>query len=282
MSAPGVGLLTGVVGFPIAHSLSPVIHNSWRARHGVRGVYAPFNVAPKDFPDFLCFAPRLGLSGLNVTTPHKEAAFASAGERSETAERAGSVNTLSISEAGDIVGHSTDGEGFLRNLEQAAGWTPQDRAVALFGAGGAARAVAAALLDAGASVVVVNRTEAKAEALAAALGGSVRAAPMTALDAAFAEADLLVNATTLGMEGKGAAAWALPPLKSGAVATDLIYAPLVTPFLEAAAARGAATVDGLGMLLHQAVPGFKAWHGVRPTVDDALRAKALSALERRA
>lgn len=276
--------LTGVMGWPIGHSKSPLIHNYWRKLHGVSGVYAPLAVAPQAFEALVSAARALGYVGLNVTTPHKEAAYLFASDLTPAAEQSRSVNTLTLAADGAVLGDSTDGFGFLENLQQRAGWTAQGRRVTLLGAGGAARAVAVALLRAGATEVrVANRTPERATLLVDALSqwfdrSALSVWPWPVSDAVFDGADLIVNATTVGMSGGGAETdgWRLPPLAPTVVATDLVYAPLETPFLTAAAAAGAQTVDGLGMLLHQARPGFAAWHGVWPTVDETLRQQVLS------
>lgn len=267
--------LAGVLGDPIGHSKSPLIQNHWLKRYGVTGLYAPLRVAAEDFETFVRSAPRYGFVGFNVTIPHKERAFALADESTATARRAGSVNTIWYGPDDAVIGDSTDGFGFMENLrERAPGLAMRDATVAMLGAGGASRAVVAALLDAGvATLRLANRTRARAEALATATsdGERVEVWDWPAQDAFYAGADLIVNATSLGMAGASEHVWRLPDAVAGAVATDLIYNPLETPFLAAAKAAGAATVDGLGMLLHQARPGFARWFGVEPEVDPALR-----------
>lgn len=274
-------LLTGVIGAPIAHSLSPLIHNYWLRRHGIDGVYAPFHVSPESFAAFIDLAPGLGFKGLNVTAPLKALAYERATERSPRAERARSVNTLSFREDGSILGDSTDGFGFLANLEQSLREHGRDgkpwrgETVAILGAGGAVWAVAAALIDDGAARLrIANRTRARAEEIAEAFPERVEVVDWPVGPAFFSGATLLVNGVTLGAE-TSAADWPLAALEPGVVATDLVYAPLETPFLAAARAAGATIVDGLGMLLHQARPGFQAWHGVDVEVTPELRALVL-------
>ena len=264
----GRAMLAGVVGWPVAHSRSPRLHNHWIARHGLDAAYVPLAVAPEAFGTAIRGLAAAGFHGCNVTLPHKEAALALCDDLSPRARRAGAVNTL-VFEAGRIRGDCTDGFGFLASLgdfNAAAG------PAVLFGAGGAARAVAAALLDAGCPrLVLVNRHVERAEALAHALngplGGPVEVAQAPPLDGAA----LLVNATSLGMEGQPPLELDLAALPAHAVVADIVYVPLETPLLAAARARGLRAVDGLGMLLHQARPGFAAWFGVMPDVDDELR-----------
>ena len=209
MGAP----LAGVLGSPIGHSKSPLIHNHWIKLLKLKGLYVPVEISSEDLPAFLKMAPRLGFAGFNVTIPHKEAAAALAVEMTQTARRAGSVNTIVFNARGEIQGDSTDGLGFLRNLEERAGWRPEGRSVAMLGAGGAARAVVAALLDAGVrGIRLANRSRERAEDLAASLGGPIELQDWP-VDARFYEgADLLVNATSLGMAGGPDWRWELPTL----------------------------------------------------------------------
>jgi len=270
----GKALLAGVLGWPVSHSRSPVLHGHWLARHGIDGAYVPLPVRPEHFATAVRALATLGFRGANVTIPHKEAAFALCDTRDAAAERAGAVNTL-VFEGGAIHGRNTDGFGFLENLRAAIpGWEAARGPAVLLGAGGAARAIAAALLDGGCpSLTLVNRTPERAATLAAALGGAVRVATLPPL----AGAALLVNTTSLGMTGQPPLTIDLAPLPAHAVVADIVYAPLETPLLAQARARGLVAVEGLGMLLHQARPGFQAWFGVDPVVDDALRAAVLAA-----
>jgi len=264
----GKARLAGVLGWPASHSRSPRLHGYWLLRHGIDGAYVPLEVRPEDFAAAVRALVSLGFRGANVTLPHKEAAFALCDEVAESARRAGAVNTLVFRE-GRILGSNTDGFGFLESVrEQAPGWRAPDGPAVLLGAGGAARAVAAALVDAGCPrLTIVNRNAARAEALAREIGGPVEVAAVAPL----AEAALLVNATSLGMAGQPPLEIDLSPLPAGAVVADSVYVPLETPLLAAARARGLRAVDGLGMLLHQARPGFEAWFGVMPEVDAGLR-----------
>ncbi|MGC2854688.1 shikimate dehydrogenase [Novispirillum sp. DQ9] len=279
----GKARLAGVLGWPVSHSLSPRLHGFWLARHGIDGAYLPLPVRPEDFLEVVRALPKAGFRGANVTVPHKEAAFALCrdhGRLSERARRVGSVNTLVFAEDGVVEGDTTDGYGFLENLRQEAPddrWT-HGRAVVL-GAGGAARSVIAGLLELPGitELVLANRTVERAEAVARDLGDPrIR---VCTLDAAAPETErctLLVNTTSVGLKGEQALPVALDGLDSGALVTDIVYHPLVTPFLAAARTRGNPIVDGLGMLLHQARPGFKAWFGTDPQVDAALRAHVLA------
>ena len=264
----GHARLAGVFGHPITHSRSPRLHGFWLQRYGIDGAYIPLGVAPGGFGAAVRALVDLGFRGANVTIPHKLAAFEICDAVAPFARRAGAVNTL-VFRDGRIEGSNTDGFGFLESIREAApGWRADAGPAVLLGAGGAARAIAAALLDAGAPrVTLVNRTAAKAEALARDLGGPIHVADRPPLE----DAALLVNTTSLGMQGQPGLEVDLAPLPASAVVADIVYVPLETRLLAAARARGLVAVDGLGMLLHQARPGFEAWFGVAPQVDQALR-----------
>jgi shikimate dehydrogenase len=283
----GKARLAGVMGWPVGHSLSPLLHGTWFERQGIDGVYVPLAVRPEDFAQAFRALPKLGFLGVNVTLPHKEAAFAAVDQRERSAERAGVVNTVLFGPGGRAVGLSTDGAGFLANLrEQAPSWNPASGPALLIGTGGAARAVAVALLEAGVPALrLANRTAAKAESLARALAdlglGPVELIPWDARHAALAGAMLVVNGTSQGMTGEPPLDLRLDALPPAAAVADLVYTPLETPLLARARARGHAVVDGLGMLIHQAVPGFRHWGGVEPPVDAAIRATLLQALAQR-
>ena len=263
----GHARLAGVLGWPIAHSRSPRLHGFWLERHGIDGAYLPLPVRPERFADAVRALAALGFRGANVTIPHKEAAFAVCDSVDRSAHRAGAVNTL-VFHDGRIEGSNTDGFGFLENLRAAMpGWSAAAGPAVVLGAGGSARAIAAALLDAGCPrLTLVNRTPVRAEALARTLGGPITVAERAPL----AEAALLVNTTSLGMQGQPPLEIDLASLPAAAVVADIVYVPLETPLLAQARARGLAAVAGLGMLLHQARPGFEAWFGVAPVVDEAL------------
>jgi shikimate dehydrogenase len=265
----GNARLAGVIGWPVSHSRSPLLHNFWLARHGIDGAYVPLAVAPGDFVRVVAGLQLAGFAGANVTIPHKEAAFAICTRVDESARRAGAVNTLVFAD-GKVVGGNTDGAGFVANLH-AAGIDPAAGPALLLGAGGAARAIAAALLAEGVAVSVTNRSPARAEALAAALPG-LRVLDWARRDAALADQALVVNTTSLGMRGQPALELDLTAAPAELAVADVVYVPLMTPLLAAAQARGLRTAGGLGMLLHQAVPGFAAWFGVTPVVDEEVAA----------
>ena len=267
-----------VVGWPVAHSRSPIIHRFWLREFGIDGDYIIRAVEPGQAEGFFRDFADSGFVGCNVTVPHKEAAFASVAEAGPSARAIGAVNTIWL-ESGKTVGANTDGSGFLANLDQEAPlWDRGHREAIVLGAGGAARAVIWALVDRGFGAVhVVNRTVERAEALHG-LGKAVRAAGWDSLPSLLRSADIVVNTTTLGMRGQPDLAIDLRPLKATALVTDIVYVPLVTPLIAAARARGLKTVDGLGMLLHQAVPGFQRWFGRRPNVTPALRNAVLASL----
>lgn len=264
----GHARLAGVLGWPVSHSRSPRLHGHWLATLGIDGAYLPLPVHPDRFASAVRALADLGFRGANVTIPHKLAAFEVCDVVDATARRAGAVNTLVFRE-GRIEGSNTDGYGFLESVkDQAPGWQPGAGPAVLLGAGGAARAIAAALIDAGCPrVTLVNRSRHKAEALASDLGGPVAVADAPPLE----DAALLVNTTSLGMVGHPPLEVDLAPLGAGAVVSDIVYVPLETPLLAAARARALRAVDGLGMLLHQARPGFEAWFGAAPVVDATLR-----------
>ena len=267
-----------VVGWPIAQSRSPLIHGHWLATHGLEGTYERVAVPPDEIEAFLRGLAAAGWVGGNVTVPHKEIAYRIATERDAVAEATGAVNTLWM-ESGKLCGANTDAPGFLANLDdRSAGWDARPGDAVVLGAGGAASAVAWGLIARGFRVRLVNRTLARAETLAARLGAGTTADDWSAVPRLLADARLLVNTTSLGMSGKGDLDLDLAPLAPDALVTDIVYVPLATPLLAAARARGLATVDGLGMLLHQAVPGFERWFGLRPTVTAELRRLILADL----
>jgi shikimate dehydrogenase len=266
--------LAGIMGWPVAHSLSPRLHGHWLLRYGIDGAYVPLPVPPERLEQALSALPAFGFAGVNLTIPHKEMAVPLMDRLSPTAARIGAVNTVVVEADGTLSGDNTDGFGFIAALsESAAGWRAASGPAVLLGAGGAARAVAVALLEAGVPEVrLLNRTSERARALAGELGGAIHAVDWTARAAALDGAALLVNTTSLGMRGQPPLILALDALPRTALITDVVYTPLITPLLALAQARGNPVVDGFGMLLHQARPGFRAWFGVDPAVDDDLRA----------
>ena len=264
--------LAGVIGWPIGHSLSPRLHRHWLERYGIAGYYVPIALAPEDFAAGLLSLPRLGFRGVNVTIPHKEAALALAAEATEQAREAGAANTLTFRDDGTIHADNTDGYGFLENLRQSApSWDAGGGPALVLGSGGSARAVIAALLAGGAPEVrVANRNLARAEGLSAHFGGRVRVVSWADAAANVAGAATIVNTTPVGMGNEGS------PIDLGraerrALVADVVYGRTATPFVAAARALGLEAVDGLGMLLHQGVPGFERWFGRRPEVDEAVR-----------
>ncbi len=272
-----------VIGWPIEHSRSPMIHGHWLEEHGIAGEYGKRAVRPEALEDFLLNLPRHGLVGCNVTVPHKEAAFeiihrANPEGVTALARALGAVNTVWLDERGRVCADNTDVHGFMANfMERAPDWTAPGRHVVIIGAGGAARAVVAGFAREGvARVTIANRTLEKAERMAEELAGigeaALAAAPLSDLPALLPQADVLVNTTSLGMTGQPPLEVDLSPLPEHAVVADIVYTPLKTALLAQAEQRGLATVDGLGMLLHQAVPGFEKWFGLRPEVTRELRA----------
>ena len=270
--------LAAVIGRPVGHSRSPALFAHWLGALGLRGHYVPIEVAPEGLEEALRALPGLGFVGVNVTVPLKEAALALADHASGRAAAIGAANTLSFRE-GAIHADNTDGHGFLANLRAGApGWDAGRGPAVVLGAGGAARAVLASLVEAGAPEIrLLNRTRARAEALADGFGPRVAVLDWAEAGAALEGAATVVNATSLGMTGQPPLGVALDALEPGAVVSDLVYVPLETPLLAAARARGCAAVDGLGMLIHQAAPGFERWFGAAPPVDEAARAAALGA-----
>ena len=263
-----------VCGHPIAHSRSPLIHGYWLSHHGIEGFYATVDVAPADFPAFLDRLRQESHRGGNVTIPHKEAAFILVDRKDEAAAAIGAVNTLWL-EGTTLCGSNTDAYGFAANLDdRAPGWDDRKGPVVVLGAGGAARAVLFALSQRGfTDIRIVNRTVERAKALAVHFGPAFSPHGPEAVHDLLRDAVLLVNTTPAGMSGHGDLSLDLEALPETALVTDIVYAPLETALLAAARARGLRTVDGLGMLLHQAVPGFEKWFGVRPEVTPQLRAK---------
>jgi shikimate dehydrogenase len=270
-----------VIGYPVAHSRSPLIHNHWLSVHGIAGEYVREDVSPAGIEAFLKAFPRNGYIGGNVTVPHKEIAFAVVAARDPVAEALGAVNTL-WRENGKLFGANTDVYGFLAHLDDSVPrWAEHGKTALVLGAGGSARAAIHGLLERGIdSIFVANRTPARAEQLAAHFGKRVVPIAMGDIPSHLAKTDLLVNTTTLGMRGQPPLEIDLATLKRGAAVYDLVYAPLETPLLAQARARGHPAVDGLGMLMHQAVPAFERWFGVRPQVTPELRALVVADLAR--
>ena len=269
--------LAGVVGWPVGHSRSPRLHGHWLRRYGLRGHYVPLAVAPEHLGQVLHSLPCAGFVGVNVTIPHKEAALALADVVTDRAALIGAANTLIFRPDGRIHADNTDGYGFIANVQQNAPvWQAAAGPAAVIGAGGAARAVVAALLEHGAPELrIANRTRIRADQIRAEFGARVVVYDWAQIGNMLEGAATVVNSTSMGMEGMQPLRVPLDALRPDALVTDLVYTPLDTPFLAEARARGCRTVDGLGMLLHQAAPGFERWFGVKPEVDDALRMAVL-------
>ncbi len=269
--------LAGVIGHPIAHSKSPQLHQHWLKTYGLPGFYIPMDVVSDDLENVLKTLPKMGFVGVNITVPHKEHVMQIADLITDRATLIGAANTLIFRKDGKIHADNTDGYGFIENLRQGAPhWDPKAGPAAVLGAGGAARAVVAALLDVGVpEILISNRTKVRAEKLQDDFGKRLTVVDWVQAGNMLEEASLVVNTTSLGMMGKPELRVPLDGLQKSAVVTDLVYAPLKTRLLLEAEKVGCTTVDGLGMLLHQAVPAFERWFGQRPEVDSAARAAAL-------
>lgn len=269
--------LAGVIGHPIAHSRSPALHGYWLRRYAVKGHYIPMDVAAADLETTLRHLPKIGFVGLNVTIPHKEAVLKIADVISDRAALIGAANTLIFRKDGKIHADNTDGAGFMANLRQnAPEWNPAAGPAVVFGAGGAARAVVAALIEVGVPEIrISNRSRPRAEALRADFGAKLGVYDWVQAANTLEGALTVINTTSLGMAGKPEFRVPLDALEPGAVVNDLVYNPLKTWFLLEAEARGATIVDGLGMLLHQAAPGFERWFGPTPAVDEDTRQAVL-------
>jgi shikimate dehydrogenase len=269
----------GVIGWPVSHSLSPALHRYWLEAYGIDGTYEAIAVEPTNLAETLCSLQDQGFAGLNVTVPHKEAVAPLMDHLDPVAEVLGAVNLLVFDQNGSRQGFNTDGQGFLENVKAAVPDAElKGRRAVVLGAGGTAKAVAYALLQVGAQVTLANRTVAKAQALAQMLGPT-DIVPWAEREAACEGAALVVNTTTLGMTGQPDLSMDLGALLSDAIVADCVYAPLETPLLKRARERGLMAVDGLGMLIHQARPAFKAWFGVEPEVTPELRDHLLKARE---
>lgn len=271
-----------VIGDPVSHSRSPLIHGHWLAEYGIEGSYAAIHVKQDGLGAFLAGMAENGFAGGNVTVPHKEAAFKLAARRDSTAEEIGAANTLWL-EGGELIAANTDSYGFAQNLdERAPGWN-KARAALVIGAGGASRAVIHALKARGfTDIRVANRSLAKAQELRPVFGPKVTAHGLEALGELAEDAGLIVNTTSLGMKGEGSIPLDMARVPADALVTDIVYVPLETPFLKAARLAGLRTVDGLGMLLYQARPGFEKWFGILPDVTRQLRQLIIADMERRA
>ena len=269
-----------VIGWPIEHSRSPKIHGYWLEYYRIDGSYTKVAVRPEELPAFMRSLAERGLSGCNVTVPHKEAVFALADQKDASAVAVGAANTVWL-DAGKLCVANTDTYGFMTHLRHSApAWSDRDAPVAILGAGGAARAIVHGFLQTGVGEVrVFNRTRAKADEIARHFGPKVRVLDWDARAAASRDCGVIVNTTTLGMKGVGSPGIDFSGCLPGAVAVDIVYVPLETDFLARARRAGLVAVDGLGMLLHQAVPGFEKWFGQRPEVTGELRAMIVADIE---
>ncbi len=274
----GKARLAGIIGWPVGHSKSPRLHNHWLQTMGIDGAYVPLPIAPADLASAIALLPRLGFAGANVTVPHKESLLELVDSLDPLAAHIGAVNTLVFTKDGRIEGRNTDAAGFILNLqEHPSGFRPRSGAAVILGAGGAARSACAALLAEGVPQIrLVNRSLDRARQLAADLGGPIVPVEWGAREEALEGAALLVNSTSLGMTGQPPLGISLDRLPETALVNDLVYAPLETELLAAARARGNPVADGLGMLLHQARPGFAAWFGVMPALTPDIREMMLA------
>lgn len=273
MAEPQKFRLAGVMGWPIAHSRSPKIHGFWIQKHGLAGAYVLLPVQPERLAAALKGLPALGFAGCNVTIPHKETAMRLLDRVDPMARRIGAINTIVVAEDGSLDGFNNDGFGYIESLREALpSWRADAGPAVVLGSGGGARAVVASLADRGCKEIrLLNRTAARAEQLAREYGAPVKAVPWDQRNDAIADVALLVNTTSQGMQGQPPLDLSLDRLPARAVVSDIVYIPLETPLLAAARKRGNATVNGLGMLLNQARPAFKAWFGVMPEVTPELR-----------
>jgi shikimate dehydrogenase len=280
MTITGGALIAGVIGHPIGHSKSPALHGYWLERYGIDGAYVPLAVQPENLAVVIAALPKLGFRGINVTVPHKEACLTMLDSVDPLAKRVGAVNTISFGEDGRSYGSNTDVFGFIENLKSAGTVWRIDQPALVLGAGGAARAIVAGLAEAGQKEIrVANRSFDRAAGVANDLSSAdcdIKPVLWTDREAGLSDCGLLVNATTLGMTGQPPLDIGLAALSKTAIVTDIVYSPLETPLLNAALACGLETVDGLGMLLHQARPGFKSWFGVDPEVTPGLRTRILN------
>ncbi|MCT4684947.1 MAG: shikimate dehydrogenase [Roseicyclus sp.] len=270
--------LAGVIGDPIAHSLSPKLHGHWLRRYGLRGHYVPLHITHANLADAFQMLPHMGFVGVNVTIPHKEYVLSLATTVTDRAALIGAANTISFMSDGRIQADNTDGQGFLSNIRQSLpGWTASNGPALVLGAGGAAKAIVSALISDGAPrVIVANRTRARADALKDQFGARVEPQDWTRISDFVPDCALIVNTTSLGMDGQPPLSLNLSRVSPLTVVTDIVYKPLETDLLRAAREAGCETIDGLGMLLHQAVPGFERWFGYTPLVDDDLRRAVLA------
>ena len=272
MTLPKIPLVA-VLGSPISHSKSPLLHGYWLNRYNIKGCYVPIDVSSSNLKQVLNAMPKMGFVGANVTIPHKETVLTFADQISDRASLIGAANTLSFMDGGKIYADNTDGVGFMENIRcNAPKWKPTIGPAMLLGAGGAARAVVASLLESGVPEVwITNRTKVRAEQFVADFGARLKTIDWVNSSVRLGDINILINSTSLGMVNKPPLNINLDRLNRKALVTDLVYTPLDTPLLRAARSKGCDTVDGLGMLIHQAVAGFARWFGEKPEADQATR-----------
>jgi shikimate dehydrogenase len=271
--------LAGVIGSPIAHSLSPRLHGFWLQKYEINGHYIPIELTRETFEKGLRSLPTLGFRGVNVTLPFKETVLAMADVITDRAALIGAANTITFRKDGRIQADNTDGYGFIANIKQLAPeWQAATGPALVLGAGGASRAVISALLAEGVPEIwLANRTRNRADMLREHFGARIKVVDWTKINGEMAGASSLINTTSLGMQGQQPLHIDLGRIKTGTLVTDIVYSPLETDLLKAASAKGCVTVDGIGMLLHQAVPGFENWFRKKPKVDAELREAVLAA-----
>lgn len=265
--------VAAVIGYPVNHSRSPRMHNFWLAHFGLEGYYIPLDIDPKKFERSIRNLPELGLVGANITIPYKEKVLKIADKISDRAALVGAANTLTFLPNGGIYADNTDGYGFLQNIKSKyKDWSAREGISVVFGAGGASRAILAALIEDGASdIILANRTRSRADQLRSDFGAKIKVVEWMKVQNYLSEASTIINTTSLGMVGKTDLPIPLNALKKNTLVTDIVYTPIETHLLATAAKMGCRTVDGLGMLIHQAIPGFERWFGIRPGDSQALR-----------
>ena len=270
--------VAAVLGHPINHSKSPKLHNYWLSLFNIDGYYIPLDIDPRNFENSIRALSGLGFVGANVTIPYKEKVLKIADKISDRAAIIGAANTLTFLQDGSIYADNTDGYGFLQNIKcKYNDWTAGEGTSVVFGAGGASRAILGALIEDGANeVILANRTRSRADQLRSDFGAKIKVVDWMKVQNYLSDASTVINATSLGMDGKADLPIPLQGLNKNTLVTDIVYTPLNTPLLENAAKRGCRTVDGLGMLIHQAIPGFERWFGVKPDVSENLRKLLIS------
>jgi shikimate dehydrogenase len=271
-------IIAGVVGYPIAHSKSPILHQFWLKQNKIKGFYIPLKVSDDDLEMTLRNLPKIGFSGVNVTVPHKESVMRFAKIKTERASLIGSANTLTFLPAGGFKADNTDGYGFIKNLrDQAPVWNPKDAKVLILGAGGACRAVLGALLAAGTKkIYITNRTYKRAKDLQIFFNNQLKLVKWSDREELLKNVNTVINTTTLGMVGSDELNFSLLKATKNTTIVDLVYNPINTPLLVEAHKKGCHVVNGIGMLLHQAIPGFNEWYGVKPTITKELLNRVMS------